>query len=339
MNVQLTFSFFASTILIIGAAIFSLPRPAISQAASPINGYAWSDTIGWIDLNCANTNTCGTSNFGLSVAADGYVTGYAWSENIGWIKFGGLNTFPAAGGNAQIVSNTFIGWARACAGTVPGDCSTMADRSDGWDGWISLKDPTGSTYGVTLSAGNFNACNATTNSCAWGDVNVGPIDFRNASTPFQACLATQGNVCLDANTSQQTNAQCTVTVDNCVANHGAGWFCSSSNGLCNQPPAPTSNLSGGNIITALPKIIRSGNTVTISWNVSNATSCSVSGTNNDGTVSSTDTSSPGVWNTTSGTKTSSPITKTTTFTLSCTGLGGTITGTATVSLTPTFQER
>src|SRR3989344_410792 len=67
------------------------------------------------------------------------VTGYAWSDNIGWIKFDGLSSYPAPGSDWVAKANTstgvFTGWARACAGTVPpGDCSSMASRTDGWDG-------------------------------------------------------------------------------------------------------------------------------------------------------------------------------------------------------------
>ena len=336
-RITLPLSFLLAALLVIAASVFSIPRAANSQATSAINGYAWSETIGWIDLNCANTNTCASSNFGLSVDSAGMVSGYAWSENIGWVKFGGLSSFPAAGGNAQIVGNTLIGWARACAGTAPGDCSTMVDRSDGWDGWIALKDPTGNTYGVTLSAGNFNICNSTTKSCAWGDVNTGWLSFENASTTFQACAATQGNVCLDGNTSQSTNAFCTVTTDTCTTNHGAGWFCSNTNGLCNPPPAPVSNLSGAAPITALPKIIKPGVPATVSWDVSNVTSCSVTGSNGD---SWSGVSSSLATCTHSGSGCSSaPITKATTFTISCTGLGGNLSGSAAVSLTPKFQER
>ena len=119
--------------------------------------------------------------FSYGVYADrntGNLSGYAWSDNIGWIKFGGLSSFPTGSGtspqNAQLnSSNKLIGWARACAGTVNGDCSTMESRTDGWDGWISLAGTSVDgqySYGVSLSGTDFSGY-------AWGSDAVGWIDF------------------------------------------------------------------------------------------------------------------------------------------------------------------
>lgn len=109
--------------------------------ASPgnLNGWAWSSTIGWINLNDVAVNQ-----------TTGDLTGYGWSSNIGWVKFGGLSGFPTTGSagtqaNLNLDTGEVTGWARACAGTVGGetattgaDCSTMNSRTDGWDGWIEL---------------------------------------------------------------------------------------------------------------------------------------------------------------------------------------------------------
>jgi len=110
--------------------------------------------------------------------ATGMLSGYAWSDNIGWIKFGGLSAFPVGAGtasqNAQLnSSNKLIGWARACAGTKNGDCSTMENSADGWDGWISLAGTSVDgqyTYGVSLSGIDFSGY-------AWGSDVIGWIDF------------------------------------------------------------------------------------------------------------------------------------------------------------------
>lgn len=103
----------------------------------------------------------------------GYLGGFAWSENIGWIKFGGLSSFPVGAGtqaqNAQIVSGKLIGWARACEGTVSGDCSTMTSRTDGWDGWISLG---GVNYDVS-----YDNPTQDFSGYAWGSDLVGWISF------------------------------------------------------------------------------------------------------------------------------------------------------------------
>ena len=62
-------------------------EPAGAASADlPITGYAWSDTMGWIDLHCSNSNSCATRPFGLTMAPDGTISGYAWSEYIGWVS-------------------------------------------------------------------------------------------------------------------------------------------------------------------------------------------------------------------------------------------------------------
>lgn len=104
--------------------------------------------------------------------ATGMFSGWAWSDNIGWIKFGGLSGFPSGIGtvsqNVQLdSSNKIIGWARACAGTVTGDCSSMESRNDGWDGWISLS---GTGYGVVLNGTDLSGY-------AWGSDVIGWMDF------------------------------------------------------------------------------------------------------------------------------------------------------------------
>ncbi|TSC68371.1 MAG: Carbohydrate-binding CenC protein, partial [Parcubacteria group bacterium Gr01-1014_56] len=110
-----------------GVTIWSTGPDKTSAASGSISGWVWSETIGWISLNCSNLGVCGTSNYGLTLNADETITGYAWSENIGWIKFGGLSGFPSGLGtqavNAQRSGNSMIGWARACAGTLNGNCS------------------------------------------------------------------------------------------------------------------------------------------------------------------------------------------------------------------------
>ena len=78
------------SVLIIGATFFIMPHSALSQGASAsITGYAWSDTIGWIDLNCSNSGVCATNPFGLSIDSGGNITGYAWSDSVGWISANG----------------------------------------------------------------------------------------------------------------------------------------------------------------------------------------------------------------------------------------------------------
>jgi len=57
-----------------------------------INGFAWSENVGWVSLNCYNDgllNKCASSDYGLDYdKASGAVYGFAWSEHGGWLCFG-----------------------------------------------------------------------------------------------------------------------------------------------------------------------------------------------------------------------------------------------------------
>jgi hypothetical protein len=147
-------------------------------------GWAWSSNIGWI---CFGGNAaggmCPTAKVEIDMSSGGQdkpITGWAWSPNIGWIKFGGLSAFPGNGGDAEYSpgeGGKIIGWARACAGTASGDCTTMASRTDGWDGWISLDGP---NYGLKIDmAGKkvVSSVPSVPSAYAWGSTVVGWISF------------------------------------------------------------------------------------------------------------------------------------------------------------------
>lgn len=304
----------------------STPPPPMT--GTPITGYGWSDTTGWISLSCSNTDTCSTSNYGVYIQSDGTVTGYAWSDTVGWIQFGGLSSFPTGGGttaaNATLIGSTALtGWARACAGTVGGDCSSMTSRDDGWDGWIALS---GTGYGPTLSSGSLTGY-------SWGDTNVGWI-LWNAATTYEPCQTTSGYQCV-GNDSVYTAPSCTQTTDVC-SSHGTGWFCSSDNHLCTAPPAPSYTNSSGEL-TARPSLVKSGATTKLSWSVQDASTCTVSG-NGDSWTGVTSASSNCATKT--GTMcVTAPITDLTTYALHCVGDGGTLDGSATITLIPSWRER
>ncbi len=192
--------------------VMMIPK-ASAQFVAPVDldGYAWSSTVGWISFNCATggltgNNICATSNYKVSIDADGDVSGYAWSNNVGWIKFGGLSSFPSQGGtyagNARVVGSfpnyTFEGWARACAGTdnptasEAKNCSVMTlnDNSGNWDGWISLRKTTATAYSVRLD----RTTGMASNSYAWGSTVVGWIDMSSVTfVPLSSSLS--GTAC------------------------------------------------------------------------------------------------------------------------------------------------
>jgi|GEM_PF-2870442 len=75
-------------------------------ADSTLTGYVWSENLGWISLNCANNNSCATSNYKVVNDNEGDLSGYAWGENIGWINFA-----PSNGGVHINSAGEFSGYA------------------------------------------------------------------------------------------------------------------------------------------------------------------------------------------------------------------------------------
>lgn len=176
--------------LSLGAALGAtlIGRHAYSAAipTADLHGYAWTETVGWISMNCANASC--DKPYKVTINGDGTLTGYGWSENIGWIKFGGLSDFPGPGGNAYLSGSEIFGWARACAGTKitdlaerTSDCSSMENQGDGWDGWISLNCANTNTcvdfdYRLTVRSDGWIGSDDTS-KFAWGSDVVGWVDF------------------------------------------------------------------------------------------------------------------------------------------------------------------
>jgi len=183
------------TILAVGFVyfVFNFFQTETVKAGSGdnVSSYAWSENIGWISFN--NTSGGGSTNYGVNVdTSTGAFSGYAWSENIGWIKFGDplkiatenypncpLSTCSTGSPNysakLDLATNKITGWARACAGTVNGDC-VSATRTDGWDGWILLGPimKGGIDYGVERDVCDLKGF-------AWGSDVVGWIKFNGSN--------------------------------------------------------------------------------------------------------------------------------------------------------------
>ncbi len=147
-----------------------------------VSGWAWSENIGWLNFN--SVSELSGESYGVSVSTASKSTGgtdnfsgHAWSENIGWVSFGdnGCPSGQTVPCRSRISWTTgkVSGWARACAGSINGDC-TGIDRTDGWDGWIKLSDDANvngwAGKGVTILANKFGGW-------AWGSDVVGWIDF------------------------------------------------------------------------------------------------------------------------------------------------------------------
>lgn len=163
-----------------------------AQSTVKVLGYAWSSNIGWISLNCQDggtgqSNVCGVSNYGVTLdTSTNTFQGFGWSDNVGWVKFGGLTGMPSSGSNASYNPGTgaISGFARFCGGRygysswptnqwLPDNTCSGSDRTDGWDGWVSLSGSS-PAYGVVIgSSGTFSGY-------AWGSDVVGWIDFSAA---------------------------------------------------------------------------------------------------------------------------------------------------------------
>jgi hypothetical protein len=228
----------AASFIFILVFMFLLSQADISKtdaqtSTSKLSGYAWSDTIGWISFD-SSTN----GNNEVSIDTNGNLNGYAWSENVGWIKFGNLSNFPSSGTNAKLTGVNLTGWARACAGTENGDCNSVT-RTDGWDGWIALSDPTGNeAYGV-----QFNNPQGNNPSFAWGSDVIGWIDFSGvtgqsllvngqcrtypAGTPQLPSLPGDADLCISGTLSDLTETRITAfnqTVNN-PYDYSYSWNC------------------------------------------------------------------------------------------------------------------
>jgi hypothetical protein len=107
-------------------AVLAVSSPARSQSSSTsVSGWAWSDTIGWVALNCltpgADPSGCSThGDWGLVADSSGNLSGYAWSDQVGWIQAG-----PTSCGTQANISGGLTGWLRAYTDTLQdGDFST-----------------------------------------------------------------------------------------------------------------------------------------------------------------------------------------------------------------------
>jgi len=110
----------------------------VPEGTGELSGFAHSDNIGWISLNCVSTNSCATVDYKVSSDASGNLSGWAWSENYGWISFNCSNDSSCASSNYKVTVNQ-----------TTGDFDGYA-----WSqnlGWISFNCATG-------GAGQTNIC-------------------------------------------------------------------------------------------------------------------------------------------------------------------------------------
>ena len=206
-----------------------------------------------------------------------------------------LTATPSSIGSGQ---SSTLEWSSSNANSCTG---TNFSTSDETSGTVAVSPTETTTYTVTC----FGAGDQEDSDSA---------EVAYACTPTYSC------------SGQNVINNCTgAVVQSCSYQCGTG--------ACILPPPPTFNPDAESDTTGhlqvRPSFIRRGGTTRVYWNVSNVSSCSVSGGADNWTGASSG----------EGGRTSSPLLQRTTFTLSCTGFDeSTVEESATVNILPVFQE-
>ncbi len=178
------------------------------------NGYAWSDTIGWVSMSCktggpTGNDICATNNYGVTVSTStGNLSGYAWSDNIGWISFNSsdVSGCPVSPCSPKLTSTGLSGFAKALAGGTA--------ESGGWDGYIDLSSVI-RTSETVLSG------------YAWGSDVVGWLDMSGSATDGVTLVYEPTTATLSANPTRVSyNGTSTLTwnsVNSTSCTAGGNW--------------------------------------------------------------------------------------------------------------------
>lgn len=164
--------------LLTGFLVFEvfLSGSVIAEADDNVTGFAWSENIGWISLNCDNLELsqprCQNSDYGVHIDASGNFSGDAWSDNIGWIDFAPSGPYPE---NPQYsvrvdtADGQVTGWVRALV------------SGGGWDGWIKMYNTA-----INTGTGDFSGW-------AWGSDIMGWINFSGVSYKVNTSFSFNGD--------------------------------------------------------------------------------------------------------------------------------------------------
>ncbi len=207
-------SIIISSLLIFGFFSF-VPNAHAAPTEIDVYGYAWSDNIGWISMNCNNSsmavgynqNTCPNADYKVTLNVDdGTMKGYGWADSVGWILFNPRISTPGLSGNLSgpvVVRNPagpgvqpVTGWARFCSDssssvpTNPDQClsglSTITVQNGGWNGWVAMS---GKSQAGNLFEVSYNTDTGGFSGFAWGGTLndtgsevVGWINFNLVTT-------------------------------------------------------------------------------------------------------------------------------------------------------------
>jgi len=206
----------------------STEKAQAQSSSRNLSGWVWNSNIGWINFNSKQTN--GKIDYGVHICTSdgdslcnsvaspkkGKLTGWAWSPNIGWIKFDpSFSKDGEQGAWLDQETNEIHGWARACAGTVNGDCNSPT-RTDGWDGWIKMAgkvvqagQPVG-IYAVAQSSCQFHGFAWGSNVLGWTHFR-GPHDYPSSQNTYSLELT-------DLSLCSEAPSDLTISEPKCVSN-------------------------------------------------------------------------------------------------------------------------
>jgi hypothetical protein len=113
--------------------------PGVHVEDEALSGFMWAENIGWISLSCANTDSCGSVDYGVTNDGLGNLQGYAWSENTGWLSM-------SCGNNPTSCAVSDYG--------VVIDPDSGDFHGEAWSeniGWVSFRSTGTVEFGVTTS--------------------------------------------------------------------------------------------------------------------------------------------------------------------------------------------
>lgn len=157
--------------VVILALIALSPIPKLLALTAGLDGYAWSDGMGWIDA------TPSTSQVSIN-SETGALSGYAWGDNIGWVNLTGvtvgLNVDKTLTGAVSGAGYSCSVFASGCSGAL-----RESYQTGGWDGKISMQNVRVSTTPDAEGKYSFSGH-------AWSDLNtmwINMTGWKFALTP------------------------------------------------------------------------------------------------------------------------------------------------------------
>ncbi|MEI7750172.1 MAG: LCCL domain-containing protein [Candidatus Moraniibacteriota bacterium] len=274
-------------------------------STAPTSGLCNSGTASGVSGSGPWTWTCAGSGGGSTASCSAYLTATCPSSYSNVTVTG--STSGAVWGSSPYTEDSDIGTAAVHAGLIAvGETATIKKTSSG-----SSSSYVGSTRnGVTTSPYSSPWCGITLSKIATVvNGSCGSVNGTSVSSLSSGSAGLCGTGAVSSfSGSGPWSWQCTGS--------GGGSTSSCSASLYVAPPAPAFTL------TASPTSVVSGSASTITWSsVTNATSCTAS----NGWTGSKSTAG--------GSASTGALSTATTYTLSCTGAGGTTTKSATVSVT------